>query len=131
MRTRTATRSGGTVPLFELPSLPAALLVLYRWPKLLLYRRAPVRGEESLGVPLMPSAEANDRLSPILEGPPKLEGAMGGEGLASATGDAGRRWVAPAPMGDGSAGARDEVGELCTGGRDGNEGPAGIGACCL
>ena len=64
-----------------------------------------------------------DRRSPRLDGPPKLEGPSGGEGLNGVTGDDGRRPVAPAPMGEGSAGALDEVGELCAGGRDGSEGP--------
>ena len=43
--------------------------------------------------------------------------------MKGVTGDDGRRPVAPAPIGDGSAGARDEVGELCTGTLDANVGP--------
>ena len=73
-----------------------------------------------------PSADANDLLSPRLEGPPWLDGAIGGRG----TGDPGRRLVAPAPMGDGSVGALDDVGEPCTG-REGREGPPTSGECCL
>ena len=55
---------------------------------------------------------------------------MGGEGRRGGTGEPGRRVVAPAPMGDGSAGAREDVGELCTG-REGSDGPPVSGECCL
>lgn len=79
---------------------------------------------------LVPSADPRDRLSPKLEGPPRLEGTVGGEGRGGGTGDPGSRLGAPAPIGDGSAGAREDVGELCTG-REGNEGPAVSGECCL
>lgn len=79
---------------------------------------------------LVPSIDAEDRLSPTLDGPATLEGAVGGEGREGGTGEPGKRPVAPAPMGEGSTGARDDVGELCTG-REGSEGPPVSGECCL
>lgn len=124
----TATRSVEVAPLAgELPALPITGGVEYRCPKLLLYFRAPTSGEESPGVPVVPSS---DRLSPRLEGPARLDGPVGGEGRdGGGTGEPGRR-LAPAPIGDGRPGARDDVGELCTG-REGREGPPTSGECCL
>lgn len=51
-----------------------------------------------------PSAEMSDLLSLRLEGP------VGGDGRCPVPGVGGRR--AAAPIGDGNAGARDDVGEL-------------------
>lgn len=78
---------------------------------------------------LVPSAEVSDRRSPRLEGPAMLDGTVGGEGRGGGTGDPGSLVDNPAPMGDGSAGAREDVGELCTG-REGSDGPALSGECC-
>ncbi len=61
----------------------------------------------------MPSVESGGRRSPRLEGPPKLEGPIGGDGRIPVTGEPGRR--ATALIGDGRPGARHEVGELCGG----------------
>lgn len=88
-----------------------------------MYRLIPgILGDESLVVPTGPSADTEDLRSPKLDGPPRLDGPNGGEGLNGVTGEDGKRLVAPAPIGDGSAGARDDVGELCAG-LEGREGP--------
>ncbi len=76
-----------------------------------------------------PSTEANDRLSPRLEGPPRFDGTVGGEGRKGVIGEEGKR---PAALiGDGRPGAREDVGELCAG-LDGKEGPPPEvrGECC-
>ena len=73
---------------------------------------------------LVPSTDVNDRRSPRLEGP------VGGDGRGCGAGELGSRLVTPAPMGDGSAGARDDVGELWAG-REGSEGPLVREDCCL
>jgi hypothetical protein len=117
-------RSACVAPLLELPALPMPE-VLYRWLKLLTYR---LRGEDS---PVDPATPSRDLRSLRLDGPPRLEGPRGGDGLSGVTGEEGRRPVAPAPMGEGDAGMRDEVGELCAAGLDGRDGPApDKGECC-
>lgn len=86
-----------------LPSLPAPPELLYRCEKLLEYLfRGPSLGDgEGCS---SPSALANDRRSP------KLDGVKGGEGLL------------PIPIGDGGIGIRDEVGDVVGKGREGREG---------
>lgn len=73
----------------------------------------------------MPGVPSIDFLSPRLDGPAplRLDGPKGGEGRKGVIGVAGKRTLAPAPMGDGNAGALDEVGELWAG-LEGNDGPA-------
>lgn len=100
-----------------LAGLPLTAVVLafrsYRCPKLLEYLLAVVPGSrdggDSPGVLELPSTDAMDLLSARLDGPPRLDGPGGGEGLIPTDGEPGRR--AAAPMGDGRPGARDDVGE--------------------
>lgn len=104
----TATLSPSRAPLPALPSLPTPPVAAYRCPKLLEYRLPLV----ILGLSATPSALANDRLSP------KLDGAKGGEGRKGVTGEDGGLF----PDGTTLTPTRDDVGDVCEG-RDGSDGP--------
>lgn len=77
----------------------------------------------------MTPSEISDLLSPKLDSPPKLDGPKGGDGLNDVGGE-GKRLVAPAPIGEGNTGARDDVGELSAEGLDGRDGPAADNGDC-